>query len=364
MHDLQSKSGQDVFARASQHWGAGQLQEAVSLYRGLLAQDPSNFDALYLLGVVMLQGGQEAEAREWLKKAEQAAPLVTECGHAGALLQQQGRYSPLSSAVSRYQEYKKLQATDAFIISYPKCGRTWLRLLLGKFLQQQFHFAEDRRLLELNALTHTLPVPTIDISHDDYAHLKPPADVERSKARYKGKKIVFLVRDPRDTLVSFYFQYTRRGGQQLANDREFKGTISELLRHRIGGIDTLATFYNVWADQRSVPAAFMLLRYEDLHAAPAATLCKLLEFLEFPHASDKMLESVVSYCSFENMRRMEEKNLLKSNRLAAPDSNDPESFKVRREKIGGYRDYLSETDLEFLNQKIAGLDPIYDCYKK
>jgi hypothetical protein len=355
----------DALAQASQAWSAGRYAEAAGIYRAVLKRDPSNFDALYLLGTVLLQTGRQAEADECLRKAAALAPAVADCGHMDGLLRQQNRYSALTSAITRYQEYKKLQATDAFIVSYPKCGRTWLRLLLGKLLQQQFGFAEDQRLLELRALTAALPgVPTVDISHDDYPHWKPADAVERTKQRYRARKVVFLMRDPRDTLVSYYFQYTHRGDRKLANDAAFDGTISDFIRHRIGGIDSLAAFYNAWAEQRSAPAGFLALRYEDLHAEPVNALRRLSAFLGFPEAGEETLQRAVSYCSFDNMRRMEKENALQSARLAAPDRNDPESFKVRRGKVAGYRDYLGEADLRFLDSKIAGLDDMYESYKR
>lgn len=355
---------QEAFARAAKHYAAGRFPEAISLYRGLAQQNPLNFDAFYLLGIALLRTGQYAEANDCLRKATSLAPEVAECGHMDGLLRQQGKYSPLNSAIARYQKYKELQTTDIFIISYPKCGRTWLRLLLGKLLQQQFKFPEDERLLELHTITSRRPsLPAVEVSHDDYPHWKPADAVERSKLRYREKKVVFLVRDPRDVLVSYYFQYTRRGDKNLANDASFNGTISDFIRHRIGGIDTLAAFYNVWAAQRSVPHSFYVLRYEDLHDTPIASLRKLITFLRFPKAGYETLKRVVAYCSFDNMRRMERENMLKSVRLATPNLSDPESFKVRRGIVGGYRDYLGEADLDFLDRKIDGLDPMYDSYK-
>lgn len=117
MHHPEITPKQDAFALASQAWAAGRHQEATGIYRALLKRDPSNFDALYLLGTILLQTGQQAEADESLHKATALVPIITHCGHMDGLLRQQGRYSALTSTVFRYQEYKKLLATDAFIIS-------------------------------------------------------------------------------------------------------------------------------------------------------------------------------------------------------------------------------------------------------
>jgi hypothetical protein len=39
------------------------------------------------------------------------------------------------------------------------------------------------------------------------------------------------------------------------------------------------------------------------------------------------------------------------------DVRDPESFKVRRGKVGGYREYLSAEDQQFAEAALTKLDP-------
>ena len=353
-----------LLARAAKYWASGQISEAIKIYSALTQRHPSNVDVLYMLAVAYLETKQYAKGEECLAKAAALAPLLAQCRHMDALLQQQGRFSPSNSAFTRYQEFKKIQGTDVFIISYPKCGRTWLRLLLGKYLQLQFGFDEDAQLLELHALTSKFPgLPRVEITHDDFPHWKIASAIDRNKRRYAGKKVVFLARDPRDALVSYYFQYTRRGDKDLANDSSFNGTVSDFIRHRIGGIDNIITFYNVWADQQRIPAAFFLLRYEDLHAEPLPTLRKLLEFLNFPKADDATLQRVISYCAFDNMKQMERQDALKSARLSSPNVTDPESFKVRKGQVAGFGEYLTADDITFLDQKLAGLDDLFASYK-
>ena len=42
------------------------------------------------------------------------------------------------------------------------------------------------------------------------------------------------------------------------------------------------------------------------------------------------------------------------------DPTDPETFKVRKGKVGGYVDYLDAKEIEYLDNKIeADLDPIF-----
>jgi len=52
----------DMLRRATAHHQRGQLSEAEALYREVLAEQPENFNALHLCGVLLHQRGQSAEA--------------------------------------------------------------------------------------------------------------------------------------------------------------------------------------------------------------------------------------------------------------------------------------------------------------
>lgn len=62
-----------------QHHRAGRLAEAEAAYRGILAADPDNIDALHLLGVVAHQGGRQEQAAALITRA-----LALDAGNAAA----------------------------------------------------------------------------------------------------------------------------------------------------------------------------------------------------------------------------------------------------------------------------------------
>jgi hypothetical protein len=234
---------------------------------------------------------------------------------------------------------------DVYILSYPKSGRTWLRLMVGKVLALRLGL-ENADLLELYQLTSSLPdVPQIRASHDESPHLKTVCELSTSKMRYRDERVILLVRDPRDVMVSCYFQETKR-------NMRYRGSISSFIRDERHGVDGLIHWLNVWSANRSVPSDFLLVRYEDMHVDTEGELRKVVDFLGLDGVHDSIIRQAVEFASFDNMRRMEAEDALDSARLRPGHLDDAESFKVRRGKVGGYVDYLSGEDIAYLDAKI------------
>lgn len=251
------------------------------------------------------------------------------------------------------------QDVDVYIISYPKCGRTWLRLMIGKAIQQHFLLDADTDLIEISQLSKINPmIPKIKVSHDDKPHFKTPIQLEKDKSQFQHKRIVFLTRDPRDVIVSYYFHVTRRFQIETTS-------ISDFIRQDIGGINTLIFYYNIWAESQSQIDHFLRVRYEDLHANPQAELRRVLSFIGLPEISPQVITQAVQYAAFDNMRKLEESNAFSSPKLQPGQMGEYTSYKTRKGKIGSYFDHLTDSDIEYLNQKIdAELSNYYSCYKE
>ena len=87
----------------------------------------------------------------------------------------------------------------------------------------------------------------------------------------------------------------------------------------------------------------------------------MLDFIGLDDIADEVVIDVVNFSSFENMRAMEADNAFKHEKLIPADKDDPESYKTRKGKIGGFVDYLSPQEIQYLNHKIKeGLTDFYD----
>jgi hypothetical protein len=242
---------------------------------------------------------------------------------------------------------------EVLLISYPKCGRTWLTMLVARVL------ANHKGLKEVDYLANDLlggpveGIPHIRISHDEDPHWKTARGLDGSKRRYKSKKVILLVRDPRDVVISMYFERSRR-------EQAYAGTLQEFLSEPRGSLDTILAYYNVWAREREKPRDFCLVRYEDLKLDPAGQLRRILRFVGLEEVTEEHVQEAVHFASFENMRAMESGDVLKSGRLRARDKSDAESFKTRKGKVGGYVDYLAPHEIEWMERRIREtLDPTY-----
>jgi len=233
------------------------------------------------------------------------------------------------------------------IVSYPKTGRTWLRVLIGRALIRRYGL-DDRHLLDTFRLTRQAGLPPAILSHEGPFNLFDATPYDRLRFRrrgYRDRKVVFLTRDVRDTLVSFYLHESRRSGA-------FRGSLSEFLRSAVFGVRKVVAYYNLWYRHRDEPAAFLHTSYEALHRDAGRELARVLDVLGADVASEHVAEAV-EFASFRRMKRMESSDRYRSSLLQARDPADRDSFKVRKGKIGGFEDYLSADDREYVDRVVA-----------
>lgn len=247
----------------------------------------------------------------------------------------------------------------SFIVSYPKTGRTWLRVMVGKALIERYRLPEER-LLDTYKASKAAGIGPVMFSHGGPRYLfdfRPYDQLTFDADLYRGKRVVHLVRDVRDTLVSYYFQLAKR-------ELLFAGEMSAFLRDPRFGAPKIITYYTKWFRNRGVPRAFLAVSYEQMRAAPADALTRVLDFLGVADPGD-VAPAAADYASFENMKKMESGGGFNRKMMQPGDAKDKESFKVRKGKVGGFREYLSEDDVAYVDEQIAALgDPACDWYKK
>lgn len=255
------------------------------------------------------------------------------------------------------EEFRKLELADCVVVSFGKSGRTWLRVLLSGFYQAK-HGLSRRHLIGFDNLHRSnREIPRIFFTHDNY--LKDYTGNADSKRDYYGKKVILLARNPLDTTVSQFFQwkFRMRPGKKSLNAYPEHGADVELypfMKDPEAGLPKVIDYLNLWAREAPKCADFLLVRYEDMRADTAGTLARIADFIGTP-GTPQQIAAAVDFASVENMRNMELKRTfwLSGSRMIAKDRNNPDSFKVRKAKVGGYRDYFDDEQARELEAMVA-----------
>lgn len=230
--------------------------------------------------------------------------------HRGKRMERLGRH--LAGLVAEGRRVV-LRDTGTVVLSWPKSGRTWLRYMLD---QLGIH---------------------LEYSHQREAEALPDG--------WDRKRIILLHRDPRDTTVSHWFAVTRRGGG-------YRGTLSDFLRDPEAGLERAMRFnlhWKEWLDRGGAGGA-LTLSYEGLHADTAGELGRAVAFLRGPAVPEEMLRRAVAAGRFENMHAVESSGRgarLYGDVLTPGDPADPDSFKTREGRVGGWRRHFSAADTAF-----------------
>jgi hypothetical protein len=248
-----------------------------------------------------------------------------------------------------------LAGADVIVVSIPKSGRTWLRVLIQSYL-----CAWDKQSFDVRARDFSNPdIPTVAFTHDLFEHQQETRFWRRVRGWHliprsasRRLPILLLARDPRDAVVSLYFQLSKRAPAR----KRVSGTLSEFIRHPQKGIRGIVLVMNRWLDEWQGRPDFRIFRYEDLRKDVAGQAREILGFLGVPHVDEQLLRQAAEFSSFENMRAMEQQGRFREGMLKAANTQDPESFKVRKGVVGGYREYLSPEDIEYVDNALRSLD--------
>ena len=91
-----------------------------------------------------------------------------------------------------------------------------------------------------------------------------------------------------------------------------------------------------------------------MRADPAEALRRVLAFLGTP-GTDAQIRDAVAYAAYDNMKQLEQSRVfwLSGLRLRPGDRANPQSYKVRRAKVGGWRDYFDEEEAAAIDGLLA-----------
>src|SRR6266852_1034597 len=218
---------------------------------------------------------------------------------------------------------------DTFLVSYPKSGNTWARFLIANLVRphEKIDFSNVNRVIPGSEVTRNrdlmrMPRPRIIKSHQYFDPRYP--------------RVIYIVRDPRDVVVSQYHFQRKRN---VVADQY---PLSEYVGRFVAG---QTSFYGSWGEHvaswlatRHGRPGFLLLRYEDMVEDTARELSKVASFLGLS-ATPEVIGEAVQRSSADAMRQLEKSQAQLF--TSTKDTRQDIPF-VRAAKAGGWRSALPE----------------------
>ncbi|KAL8038505.1 hypothetical protein ABFX02_11G111600 [Erythranthe guttata] len=260
------------------------------------------------------------------------------------------------------QHFKPLP-NDVILASFPKTGTTWLKALLHSIIHRHSPNHSSNTLL-LNHPQELIPsletnlyvqngnfIPTI--IEDQYnkgggtssrilaTHI--PYQIIGDLLRGSSTcKIVYVTRNPKDTLISLW-HFLHKSGNVFASDPwELPSAVDQFCR----GIVPFGSYYDhVLAyreESRKEPEKVFFVTYEELKENPNGCVERIAEFLGCPFEGgeeDHLVGEIVKNCSFENLSGHE---VNMSNEMPPSGFPLPYSSFFRKGEVGDHVNYLGE----------------------
>jgi hypothetical protein len=239
-----------------------------------------------------------------------------------------------------------LKPQDAFLASFPRSGSTWLRFMLYEVLSGEdagFRKIEDR-LPEIHRHRRSQPILAgggrLITTHENY--------------RSDYKRGVLLVRDVRDVFLSVYNSYIALGMASFVSKGDIDSFLLSFLEGRVIHTGSWKRHTRSWLESPlAANGNLLVVRYEDLRKNPEEKLQELLQFVGIT-ADSRTIRRAIENNTLQQMRAKEDKakkagetSILLGRRTEA---FDEVSRFVRKGAVGGWRDKLTDAQVELFEQ--------------
>lgn len=231
---------------------------------------------------------------------------------------------------------------DIFVVSYPKSGNTWVRFLIANlvFKDEPITFSNIKN-----------KIPDIYQYSDRKLFQIPPPRILKSHEYFdpRYKKVIYIVRDPRDIAVSYYYYCIKYN--IIRQDFKMDLFIDKFINGEIDNFGSWKKNVGSWIGARKGDPDFLFLHYEDIIRATEENLKKMAIHLGI-NASIESINRAVELSSFEHMKNLEIKQF---NEFRSAKNCKNNLHFVRKGQSGDWTEELSKKESKKIEKAWEGL---------
>ncbi|MFZ0638966.1 MAG: sulfotransferase domain-containing protein [Candidatus Acidiferrales bacterium] len=216
---------------------------------------------------------------------------------------------------------------DTFLVSYQRSGNTWTRFLIANLIHlQDVSFSNVEQL-----------IPDIYVCSQKFLlGVKRPRLLKSHQPFDPGyKKVIYIVRDPRDVALSMYHWQMKR--RRIEDGYSIEQFITRFIAGEYEpGAGSWGQNVASWLAARGGTPGFLLLRYEDMMKHCIQELGRIANFLGLERSPAQMARAA-ELSSAERMRDLERRQ---SKVWKTTQNTRQDKAFVRSAKTGGWKDEL------------------------
>jgi hypothetical protein len=242
----------------------------------------------------------------------------------------------------------QLRPTDTFLVGHPKSGNTWITYMLATLVEKNF----GKRATLANLQEFVPAFHASDLKIESHSKLLDPRMFRNEGPKFPDlyPRTIYIVRDPRAVLLSYYHHCLHDTRDENWKLDDF---IDEMLEH--GCIKRLEPYIVRWDKQvgdwleRANHQPVQIVKYENMKKDRRAVLQEVVRFAGIT-CTEQDIAQAVERSSFENMRKEEEAH------GAEPYSGTKGEggFFMRRGKVDSWKEELSDRAKARIEKEFGG----------
>ncbi len=244
-------------------------------------------------------------------------------------------FKPLRRLRDKRKFIKNLRGSDIFIVGHPKSGNTWITFMMAIIL-----FSDYQNKINIANIGSYAPV--IHGRDSDIVKCKSFTNTRIFRNEWPVyekyyPKTIYLIRDPRAVLVSYYNMFKIYFNR---NDVSLDEFVTEYLSN--GYIQSWEPVMRwdrqvlFWLDKQSRHQNTLIVKYEDAVADRRTTVERIAKFSEVD-CPEKLIEKAIERGEFSSMQADEKKHGAES----YPGQISNRGKFIRKGKVDGWKEELN-----------------------